>query len=118
MTKTLTQTLTRMLCTGSIAMSLASAAHAVRPSENFEVAFKYSRTARVEQTHADFKRTARKACFSVQCEILMRTYLNAQRDCQVELTEKAVRETGLAELIAYHAHVTGETIPDATPAAR
>jgi len=98
-----------------LALASACAAIASNPVETceFTAQFDYFQGAHVDATYQQFEKTARRACFVSLREVGGIGAKNRiEQPCRKNLLAKAVRETGDAELIAYHASQTRSKTAD------
>lgn len=100
----------KALGAAALGFGMALSAAAAPSPETFTVAFSFTPDAPVEQTYADFRETARRACRDTIDDIrLTPQFQRARRLCEAQLIEDAVMQSGLDRLVALHAR---ETAPD------
>lgn len=100
---------TALIALGFAGLTLGASlpAAAAPATESFEVDFLFVRSAPVEVTYENFEDIARRACRSQMSPVtLTETFTKVTRECESELMEKAVLETEMADLAAYHAEQT------------
>lgn len=100
----------KTICVIAASLGLTSTipANAAERGDQFRVNFDFTRTAPVEITYADFRRTAKRACRTNQGGSTLLRALEVQQVCQEDLVERAVLATGLSKLITHHVEVTRE----------
>lgn len=109
-----TKTSFKPLMLAVFAASISATAGAASNIDEFDVEFKFVRTAPVQDTYADFRQTARRACRARSRTITVQSDFRNLRACEAELVGKAVHETRIPALIAYHSGLT-ETPPAPPP---